>query len=190
MLTASWLLYAYHDKFWYPPDEGNYAHVAQRMLEGETSTCRCRTFIPATSTSSMPRLFACSVLDLLSLRYPLVFAGLSRPRRFPALFPGTNRWRAAVAVVAATALGAIQFLNPTAHWPCLALSRFSSRAPELVTNRLASSSGGNPDWGHCALPSAHWLSRRPWSLDLPLAGGRQPSTAGPTRCSDESSPRR
>ena len=35
MLVTSCLLYAFYDRFWYPPDEGNYAHVAERILDGE-----------------------------------------------------------------------------------------------------------------------------------------------------------
>src|SRR4029453_14699153 len=29
------LLWFFHRRFWYAPDEGNYAHVAQRLLAGE-----------------------------------------------------------------------------------------------------------------------------------------------------------
>ena len=121
MLTASWLLYAYHDRFWYPPDEGNYAHVAQRILEGETLNLQVQDVHPGYINfvnAAALRLFGA---DLLSLRYPLVFAGLIQAAALFLIFPRHEPWRAAVAVIAATALGAIQFLNPTAHWQCLAL---------------------------------------------------------------------
>ena len=121
MLTASWLLYAYHDRFWYPPDEGNYAHVAQRILEGETLNLQIQDVHPGYINfvnAAALRLFGA---DLLSLRYPLVFAGLIQAAALFLIFPRHEPWRAAVAVIAATALGAIQFLNPTAHWQCLAL---------------------------------------------------------------------
>ena len=29
------LLLHFHDRFWWPPDEGNFAHVAERILDGE-----------------------------------------------------------------------------------------------------------------------------------------------------------
>ena len=47
-------------------------------------------------------------------------------------------------------------------------------APGVVTNGSPACRDRHPHWCHCALSSAHWLPRRPWSLDLPLVGGRQP----------------
>ena len=122
MFVTAVLLYAYYDKTWYPPDEGNYATIAQRVLNGEVLNCQVQDIHPGYITfvnAEALRLFG---LDLLSLRYPLVLASLVQAGAILLVFPPEARWRAAVAAVGATALGAIQFLNPTAHWPCLALT--------------------------------------------------------------------
>ena len=35
IVGSAWMLAAYHDRSWWPPDEGQFAHVAERMLAGE-----------------------------------------------------------------------------------------------------------------------------------------------------------
>ena len=122
MLMTAFLVYVYYDKTWYPPDEGNYATVAERVLNGEVLNRQVQDIHPGYVTfvnAAALRIFG---LDLLSLRYPLVLASLVQAAAILLVFPPEARWRAAVAAVDATALGAIQFLNPTAHWPCLALT--------------------------------------------------------------------
>ena len=32
---SAWILAAHFDRSWWPPDEGQFAHVAERMLEGD-----------------------------------------------------------------------------------------------------------------------------------------------------------
>ena len=124
MVTTACLLYLYYDKFWYPPDEGNYAHVAQRVLQGETLNLQVQDVHPGYISfvnAAALRIFGA---DLVSLRYPLVLAGLFQAAVLFFVFHRQDAWRAAAAVVALTALGTIQFLNPTAHWY---VSRWSSR---------------------------------------------------------------
>lgn len=121
MLATSWLLYSYYDRFWYPPDEGNYAHVAQRVLEGETLNLQVQDVHPGYISFVNAAALHVFGSDLVSLRYPLVLVGLLQAAVLFFVFPRHDPWRAAVATLALTALGAIQFLNPTAHWHCLAL---------------------------------------------------------------------
>jgi hypothetical protein len=122
MLMSAFLLYAYYDKTWYPPDEGNYATVAERVLNGEVLNRQVQDIHPGYVTFVNAAALGIFGLDLLSLRYPLILASLVQAAAILLVFPPEARWRAAVAAVGATALGAIQFLNPTAHWPCLALT--------------------------------------------------------------------
>ena len=161
MLVTAVLLYAYYDKTWYPPDEGNYATVAQRVLNGEVLNGQVQDIHPGYITfvnAEALRLFG---LDLLSLRYPLVLASLVQAGAILLVFPPEARWRAAVAAVGATALGAIQFLNPTAHWPCLALTTvlvaLLARTPAI---HRAARRSGTSDWHHRALSPAHRIFRR------------------------------
>jgi hypothetical protein len=121
MLATSWLLYSYYDTFWYPPDEGNYAHVAQRILEGETLNLQVQDVHPGYISFLNAAALRVFGADLISLRYPLVLVSLLQALVLFMVFPRHDPWRAAVATVALVALGAIQFLNPTAHWHCLAL---------------------------------------------------------------------
>ena len=121
MATTVCLLYSYYDKFWYPPDEGNYAHVAQRVLQGETLNLQVQDVHPGYISFVNAAALRVFGADLVSLRYPLVLAGLFQAAVLFFVFHRRDGWRAAAAVVALTALGAIQFLNPTAHWYCLAL---------------------------------------------------------------------
>lgn len=122
MLATSFLLYSFHDRFWYPPDEGNYAHVAQRILQGEALNLQVQDVHPGYISFVNAAALGVFGTDLVSLRYPLVLAGLLQAAVLFFLFPSEDPWRAAAASVALTALSAIQFLNPTAHWYCLALT--------------------------------------------------------------------
>jgi hypothetical protein len=111
------LLWFFHDRFWYPADEGNYAHVAQRLLAGEVLNRDVQdihagyiNFVNATAF----RLFG---LDLLSLRYPLVAITLVQAILIFFLFWRTGRKQLAIAAaIAISALGLVQYLNPTANW--------------------------------------------------------------------------
>jgi hypothetical protein len=121
MVATAWLLFSFYDRFWYPPDEGNYAHVAQRLLQGETLNLQVQDVHPG--YISFVNAAAMSVFgsDLVSLRYPLVFLGVVQAAIIFLLFPRRTPWHAATATVGLTSLSTIQFLNPTAHWYCLAL---------------------------------------------------------------------
>ncbi len=142
LLATSCLLYAYHDQFWYPPDEGNYAHVAQRILAGETLNLQVQDVHPGYISFVNAAALRVFGADLVSLRYPIVLAGLAQAAVLFFVFPRQDPWRAAVASIALTALGAIQFLNPTAHWYCLALVTMlmavlgTTRGPHLQSARL------------------------------------------------------
>jgi len=122
MLATCCLLYDFHDRFWYPPDEGNYAHVAQRLLQGETLNLQVQDVHPGYISFVNAAALRVFGTDLVSLRYPLVLVGLVQAAVLFFLFPREEPWRAAVASIALTSLSAIQFLNPTAHWYCLALT--------------------------------------------------------------------
>jgi hypothetical protein len=122
MLTAGWLLVHFYDRFWYAPDEGNYAHVAQRVLQGETLNLQVQDVHPGYISFVNAAALKLFGPDLVSLRYPLIVLALLQAAALFSVFPGARAWDAAVAVIVLTALGTIQFLNPTAHWYCLALT--------------------------------------------------------------------
>jgi hypothetical protein len=114
------LLWFFHRRFWYPPDEGNYAHIAQRLLEGQVLNRDIQDIAGYTNFlhAAAFRIFG---LDLLSLRYPLVLAAFCQSALIFWAFPRRAPLAALVASLAVNVLGLLQFLNPTAHWYCLFL---------------------------------------------------------------------
>jgi hypothetical protein len=122
MLAAAFLLVHFYDRFWYAPDEGNYAHVAQRILQGETLNLQVQDVHPGYISFANAAALKVFGPDLVSLRYPLVLLAFLQAAALFSVFPAERAWHATVAVIALTALGTIQFLNPTAHWYCLALT--------------------------------------------------------------------
>ena len=121
VLSAA-LLWYFHARSWYPIDEGNYAHVAERVATGEVLNLQVQDIHAGYINFLNAAAFRLFGFDLLSLRYPLVAAALTESLLVFALIAGRGILNAMVASVAVTALGAIQFLNPTAHWYCAFLA--------------------------------------------------------------------
>lgn len=116
------LLWFFHNHFWYPPDEGNYAHVAQRILAGEVLNLNVEDIHPG--YINFVNAFALRVFgaNLLSLRYPLITIAFVQAILLFLLFYRTGRRELAIpAAVGINALGLIQFLNPTSNWYSLFL---------------------------------------------------------------------
>ena len=68
MLATVFLLGTYYDRFWYPPDEGNYAHVAQRVLAGETLNLQVQDVHPGYINFVNAAALGVFGIDLVSLR--------------------------------------------------------------------------------------------------------------------------
>ena len=113
------LLWAFHDRYWYPVDEGVYAHIAERLLAGETLHVQFVDFHPGYGDFLNAAAFRLFGIDLVSLRYPLVAGALLQSMFVFALLQGRSLLLAACAAVASIALGVIHFLNPTPHWYAL-----------------------------------------------------------------------
>ncbi|MEZ6057101.1 MAG: hypothetical protein R3C01_10390 [Planctomycetaceae bacterium] len=112
----------FYNQFWYGPDEGNYAHVAQRLLDGERLHRDVHDIhLGAINFTNAAALWLFGD-DLVSLRYPLAAIGVLQGLLTAWLFLPLGRREAALAGCLAVSLGAIQFLNPTAHWYALFFS--------------------------------------------------------------------
>ena len=70
--TAAVLGY-YHDRFWWPPDEGLYAHVADRVARGEVLNRDVQNIHPGYHALANALWLVLFGDDLVSLRYPLVW---------------------------------------------------------------------------------------------------------------------
>src|SRR5436309_15372329 len=66
-----------HDRFWWPPDDGAYAHPAERMLHGEVLHRDVHEAHPAIHFLNEASL-ALFGNRLVSLRYPLVAASFAQ----------------------------------------------------------------------------------------------------------------
>ena len=116
------ILWFFHDHFWYAPDDGNYAHVAQRIVAGEVLNLQIQDVHAGYINFVNAAAFRVFGLDLLSLRYPLVFiAFVQAVLIFILFYRSRHRSLAIGAAIAINALGLVQFLNPTANWYSLFL---------------------------------------------------------------------
>ncbi|MHA1566195.1 MAG: hypothetical protein ACTSX7_12850 [Alphaproteobacteria bacterium] len=121
LVGASLILGFFYNRFWWPADEGVFAHVAARVLAGEVLHRDVVDIHPGYVTLVNALVFHLFGLELVSLRYPLVAVGLVQAGIMALLFSGRGAALAALVAVSFTALSFVQFLNPTAHWYALGL---------------------------------------------------------------------
>ena len=114
-VTAAVLGY-YHDRFWWPSDEGVYAHVADRVARGEVLNRDVQNIHPGYHAFANALSLVLFGDDLVSLRYPLVAMGLVQSCLIFFLVIRRGTLVAITASVSLTALSYVQFLNPTANW--------------------------------------------------------------------------
>lgn len=116
IVGSAWILAAHFDRSWWPPDEGQFAHVAERMLDGEVLHVGVRD--PHTDYGHVLNAAALAVFgrDLVSLRYVPAAASLCSALLVWLLLRKRDAWLAACAALAATAFGFVQFPNPTPNW--------------------------------------------------------------------------
>lgn len=116
LALAAWTLATFHDQFWWAPDDGAYAHIAERLLAGEILHRDIQDlhagYINVVNAFAL-RLFGS---DLVAMRYPLAALTLVQTYLiFRLLLP--SGISVAIAGGAGMAiLTSVQFLNPTAHW--------------------------------------------------------------------------
>ena len=121
LLLNAWVIGHFHDRFWWAPDEGNYAHVAERILDGEVLHAEVQDIHPGYVNFTNAAAMAVFGRRMVSLRYPLALLGVAQCLLLFLILRPAGLFTAATGASAITALGFIQFLNPTAHWYCLFL---------------------------------------------------------------------
>lgn len=116
------LLIYFHNRYWYPTDDGFYAHLAERLLNGEVLARDVQDIHPGlihlVNVMAM-RLFG---VEMVAMRYPLVLASFAQSLMVMALLRRKGVLIAAAASIATTSLGTLQFFDPTPNWYCLALA--------------------------------------------------------------------
>ena len=118
LFNAAVLVY-FHDRFWWPPDEGVYAHTAERMLNGEVLNKDVEEIHTGYIHFIHVASFAAFGTKLVSMRYPLVISGFIQSVLMFLIFAPRNLMNSVAVAICATAFGVIQFLNPQPSWYCL-----------------------------------------------------------------------
>jgi len=118
---AAVVLGHFHDRFWWPPDEGAYAHVAERVAAGEVLNRDVQDIHPGYINLANAAALGVFGHEMLSLRYPLVAMALIGSCLIFLLLSPAGALTALAGSIAFTSLSLVQFLNPTAHWYSLFL---------------------------------------------------------------------
>jgi hypothetical protein len=120
VITAAILIY-FHDRFWWPPDDGAYGYIAERILAGDVLNRDVQDIHMGHVNFLNALAFKLFGHQLVSLRLPLVAAGMVQACIIFMLFRPRGMMLAMTAAISLTALSFVQFLNPTAHWYSLFL---------------------------------------------------------------------
>ena len=111
----------FYDRFWYAPDDGAYAHIASRMLQGEVLNGEVQDFHAGYVNFVNAAAMAIFGVDFRSLRIPLAVLNVLQALVVFLVLRRGGIWLALAGSLAVSSLSFVQFLNPTAHWYCLFL---------------------------------------------------------------------
>lgn len=121
MTVALAVVLHFHDRFWSAPEEGAYAHVAERVLAGESLADTERAVHLGYTSFANALAFKLFGVDLVSLRYPLVVLTLLLCGLTFWLLAGRGLLAAFSGAFAMACLTFVQYLNPAAQWYALFL---------------------------------------------------------------------
>jgi hypothetical protein len=122
-LTFNAIVLAYfHNRFWWPPDEGVYAHIADRVAHGEVLNYDVEEIHTGYLNLFHSFVFRVFGTRLVSLRYPLAAISVIQSCLIFLILARRGLWPAALGAIGATSVGVIQYLNPTPNWYCLFLA--------------------------------------------------------------------
>ena len=112
----------FHNRFWWPPDEGVYAHIAERVMNGEALNSDVEEIHTGYLNLFHSIVFRVFGIRLVNLRYPLAAVALIQSCLVFLILAKHNLWLAVMGAIGSTSLGVIQYLNPTPNWYCLLLA--------------------------------------------------------------------
>jgi hypothetical protein len=122
VMTSTVVMIAYHNRFWAPADEGNYAHVAERLLSGQVLHRDIQDVHAGYINFVNAAAFSLFGVRMVSMRYPLALLTIIQAGL---MFTVLRRGGVAAALIgglALTSLSFVQFLNPTPNWYTLFLT--------------------------------------------------------------------
>ncbi|MFN0318225.1 MAG: hypothetical protein ACKVQA_24640 [Burkholderiales bacterium] len=109
----------FFDRFWWAPDEGVYAYVAERMLHGDVLFRDIQDLHAGYVQFLHAGALGLFGADLLSLRYPLAFFTVVQAVVVFKILSRRSLLAATSAGIVASTLTFVQFLNPSANWYAL-----------------------------------------------------------------------
>jgi hypothetical protein len=116
------ILFLFYDRFWWAADDGAYAHIALRILDGAVLNREIQDLHAGYINFANALALWLFGADVVSMRYPLMALGLVQAFLAYLLLVRYGAACAVAAAVGLTALSFVQFLNPTAHWYALCLT--------------------------------------------------------------------
>src|SRR6476646_4234461 len=122
LLTSTILMIIFHNRFWAPADEGNYAHVAERLLSGQVLDRDIQDVHAGYINFVNAAAFSMFGIRMASMRYPLALLTVVQSGLVFLLLRPRGVIVALVGGLAFTSLTFVQFLNPTANWYALFLT--------------------------------------------------------------------
>ena len=122
LAAAAAITVFFYDRFWYPPDDGAYAHVASRILQGEVLNGDVQDFHAGYVNFANAAALAYFGVDFKSLRIPLALLNVIQALIVYLILRRGGVLLAFAGSLAVSSLSFVQFLNPTAHWYCLFLA--------------------------------------------------------------------
>jgi hypothetical protein len=120
--ASALILFLFYDRSWWAPDDGAYAYVAWRLLEGDVLGRDVADIHPGYINFVNFAAMRAFGVDMLSMRYPLVVLTVAQSVLTYWLLSARGIIVAAVGAIAASALTFVLFANPTANWYALVLA--------------------------------------------------------------------
>lgn len=118
-LLATAMVWQFHDQTWWAPDDGAYAHIAERMLKGEVLNGSIYDLHLGLVHFIHAAAFKIFGTSMVGLRYPLALFTVIQCLLALWLFRDRGWVIAMAGGIAMVALTFVQFLNPTANWYAL-----------------------------------------------------------------------
>ncbi|GAA4010143.1 hypothetical protein GCM10022280_04160 [Sphingomonas swuensis] len=116
------ILYLFYNRSWWAPDDGAYAYVAWRLLEGDVLGRDVADVHPGYINFINAAAMRLWGVDMLSMRIPLAALTVVQSALTYWLLRGRGPVVATVGAIAASALTFVLFVNPTANWYALFLA--------------------------------------------------------------------
>ena len=113
------ILWWYHDRTWLGPDDGQLAHVAERILDGEVLHRDIQDVRPGYVNFINAAALSVFGPSLLSLRYPLALVVFVQSILLFFFFRSHGTVLAGVLSLSSVALGVLHYINPNHHWYAL-----------------------------------------------------------------------